>query len=461
MLHAVPNAEFSEAGSVQEALATAEVVRPDLAFIDTDVPGHPQGGIEVLRRMRSAEWRAEAVIVSSSESFATARDSLRLGAQDYVLKDSLCPELLTDLVEVLRERFATTSARPCSPSQRAGQAFGAARAAPTMLVGSSDAMAAVRRRIARVADSDAPVLIRGETGTGKELVAKALHEASSRRDEPFVAMNCSTLPGALVESLLFGHEKGAFTGADRRRRGQFELAGGGTLLLDEIAEMPLELQSKLLRVLEERRFRPVGSEIELPARARILAATHADLAQRVKDGRFREDLFYRLDVVTIPLPALVDRGHDLLELLAAFTALSRRKLRFTDEAVAWLVGRAWPGNVRELRNLVERLVLLAEDDLIDAPVLKELGGFAGKREVDFLTAVEQFADWLLSQPGVAGSRLDLVEQAIIDRAVDACDGNKAAAARLVGVDRKIVDRRCAPRAPGTATVSSIRRLVQP
>ena len=194
MLHAVPDAEFSEAGSVQEALAAAEAVRPELAFIDTDLPGHPQGGLEVLRRMRSAPWRAEAVIVSSVQSFALVRESLRLGAQDYILKDSLCPELLTDLVEVLRERFATMSARPSSQPPRVAAPPTVTRAAATALVGSSSAMAAVRRRIARVADSDAPVLILGETGTGKELVAQAIHEGSARRNKQFVVVDCGAIP---------------------------------------------------------------------------------------------------------------------------------------------------------------------------------------------------------------------------------------------------------------------------
>src|SRR6185369_126352 len=194
----------------------------------------------------------------------------------------------------------------------------------------------VRRVIERVAESGSTVLVRGETGTGKELVARALHETSSRRAEPFQAVNCSALPGTLIESLIFGHERGAFTGAERRRRGQLELAGAGTLLLDEIAEMPTELQAKLLRVLEDRRFRPLGAEIELPLRARIVAATHVDLEQRIAQGRFREDLFYRLNVVTVTLPSLADRGDDMLELLATFAGEGTRKLRFTDGAIAWL-----------------------------------------------------------------------------------------------------------------------------
>ena len=231
--------------------------------------------------------------------------------------------------------------------------------------------------IRRVADANATVLIRGETGTGKELVARALHEVSGRRNEPFVAVNCSALPGTLIESLIFGHERGAFTGAERRTRGQLELAGGGTMLLDEIAEMPIELQAKLLRVLEDRRFRPLGAEEERPLQARILASTHVDLQRRIAEGRFREDLYYRLNVVTLHVPPLAERGEDIPELVASFSADLPRKLRFTESAMTWLERRPWPGNVRELRNVVERVSLLSETDTIDVPTLEELANPPG------------------------------------------------------------------------------------
>ena len=212
------------------------------------------------------------------------------------------------------------------------------------------------------------MLIRGETGTGKELVARAHPRGERAPHEPFVAVNCSALPGTLIESLIFGHERGAFTGADRRIRGQFELAGAGTLLLDEIAEMPVELQAKLLRVLEERPLPPPrrGDRACRCARA-SLAATHVDLEARIAEGRFREDLFYRLNVVTIALPSLAERAEDIPELVSAFASQLQRKLRFTEGAMAWLSRRPWPGNVRELRNVVERLALLAEDDIVDVP----------------------------------------------------------------------------------------------
>ncbi len=300
-------------------------------------------------------------------------------------------------------------------------------------------MDTVRRLVVRVADADATVLIRGETGTGKELVARALHEMSSRRDRPFVPINCSALPGPLIESLIFGHERGAFTGADRRTRGQLEMAGQGTLLLDEIAEMPGDLQAKLLRVLEDRCFRPLGAETDIPLRARILAATHVDLEKRIAEGRFREDLFYRLNVVSVRMPSLAERTQDIPELVQSFLRSLSRKLRFSDAAMSWLAQRRWPGNIRELRNVIERVALLAEDDWIDIATLEALAdmrmlGEAGD-EIDRLTRS------LLAVPEQRGSKFDLMEGAILRQAMAACGGNKSAVARLVGVDRRVIERR--------------------
>jgi DNA-binding NtrC family response regulator len=476
MLHAVPDAEFLEAGTVSEALSRADAARPDLLLVDTHVSGLPEGGLEVVRRARAAGCAAPAVLLSSSRSFTIVREALRLGVHEYVLKDTLSPELLTDLVEAQRERFALVpqAFREASlaPQALAPQSLREASLAPQSLrapasdasnaaaiLGFSPRMMAVKQLIARVADAPSPVLIQGETGTGKELVARALHENSTRSDEPFVAVNCAALPGPLVESLLFGHERGAFTGAEQRRRGQIELARGGTLLLDEIAEMPLELQAKLLRVLEQRYFRPLGSETELPVRARVLAATHADLKTLVAQGRFRQDLFYRLDVVTIALPRLSERGADFDELLAAFAKTSGRDLGFTKPAIEWLRGHDWPGNVRQLKNVVERIALLADDDLVDVTDLEQIVGSNGRGADAAMAEIERFAEWFLAQPGPAGSRLELVEHAILKQAIDRCGGNKTAAARLVGIDRKILERRwersSAESAPGSLGVRRI------
>jgi DNA-binding NtrC family response regulator len=230
-------------------------------------------------------------------------------------------------------------------------------------------------------------------------------------------------------------------------RGHFEVAGSGTVLLDEIAEMPGELQAKLLRVLEDRRFRPLGAENELPLRARVLAASNVDLEHRMLDGRFREDLFYRLNVVGIVLPPLAERGGDIVELLSAFTADVPRKLTFTTDAVEWLRGRRWAGNVRELRNLVERVNLLAENDAVDVAVLEGLVEQDGSRTAREVAKIVQA---ILTLPMHAGSKLDFIERAVLHHAIETSAGNKSAAARMMGVDRRALDRRLRRLADGTS-----------
>jgi DNA-binding NtrC family response regulator len=435
MLAQLADLEILEAATQDEALAAVERAAPDLLLLDIRLSDDPRdrGGLDILRKVRASGRQTPAVMVTSMSEFAEVREAMRLGAQDYVPKDELCPEMLLPIVEGQRERLQLKG-EVIRLRERVDKSFGT-----RAIIGSSPAMERVRRLVERVAESSSTVLIRGETGTGKEMVARALHEMSSRRNEPFIAVNCSALPGTLIESLIFGHERGAFTGAERRQRGQLELAGGGTILLDEIAEMPTELQAKLLRVLEDRRFRPLGAEAEIPLKARVLAATHVDLDERKNDGSFRQDLFYRLNVVTVHLPSLAERGDDLIELLNAFCAELPRKLRFTDEAIAWLMRRQWPGNVRELRNVVERLALLADSDLVDVPVLADLA--AERPAPDATAEIDRLARALLALPERLGSKLRVIERAVLHHAIESCNGNKAAAARLIGVDRKVLERR--------------------
>jgi DNA-binding NtrC family response regulator len=434
ILSSLEDIEVLEAGSVAEANSVIEASSPDLLLLDIRLSEdtRDRGGLAILRAARAAGRSTPAIIVTSSTELAEVREAMRQGAQDYVLKDELSPEMLLPIVEGIRERL-NLRGEVARLRERVDKTSGTAA-----LLGSSPAMDRVRRLVGRVADANCAVLIRGETGSGKEMVARALHELSTRRDQPFLAVNCSALPGALIESLIFGHERGAFTGADRRVRGQLELARGGTLLLDEIAEMPAELQAKLLRVLEDRRFRPLGSESELPVRARILAATHVDLERRISEGRFREDLYYRLNVVSIVVPALSERGDDFVELLHAFSSELPRKVRFTDEAMTWLSRRRWSGNVRELKNVVERIALLAEADVVDVPVLEDL---VRDRGGDAMGDVDRMAKMILSIPSTSRSKLDLIERAILQQAIEASNGNKSAAARLIGLDRKALERK--------------------
>jgi DNA-binding NtrC family response regulator len=435
MLSTLPDVELIEAGSVDEGMAAMDRSSPDLMLLDIRLSDdtRDRGGLDLLRKVRASGATTPAVMVTSSSELSEVREAMRLGAQDYVFKDELCPELLLPIIDGFRERLRLLG-QVVRLRERVQDKWGT-----QAIVGSSASMDRVRHLIGRVAESSATVLIRGETGTGKELVARALHEMSSRRDEPFIAVNCSALPGALIESLIFGHERGAFTGADRRTRGQLELASGGTILLDEIAEMPADLPAKLLRVLEDKRFRPLGAEQEIRLTARVLAATHVDLEKRITEGRFREDLFYRLNVVIIDVPPLSDREVDIPELVSSFCADIPRKLRFTEAAMVWLAHRRWPGNVRELRNVVERLGLLAEEDLIDVKTLEELA--RERYALDAGTEIDRLARALLALPDRLGSKLHVIERAVLHHAIEACGGNKSAAARLIGVDRKSLERK--------------------
>jgi two-component system response regulator HydG len=435
MLGELPESEIVEAESANDALAAVTNESPDLVLLDvrlssTDV--RDRGGLDVLRRMRADGVSTPAVMVTSLSEISEVREAMRSGAQDYVFKDELSPELLLPIVEGFRERISLR--RDVSRlRERVDKSWGTAA-----IVGASPAMERLRKLVTRVADSPLSVLIRGETGSGKEMVARALHQSGSRRDHPFIAVNCSALPGPLIESLIFGHERGAFTGAQRRARGQIELAGRGTLLLDEIAEMPPGLQAKLLRVLEERRFRPLGAEAELPVNARVVAATHADIEKRIAEGTFREDLYHRLNVVTLHVPALAERVEDIPDLVMSFCAELPRKLTFSKDAMEWLKRHRWTGNVRELRNVIDRLSLLADDDLIEASTLDALapeGRGLGVAEIDRL------ARELLALPERMGSKLRAIERAVLHHAVESCGGNKSAAARLIGVDRKVLERR--------------------
>jgi DNA-binding NtrC family response regulator len=434
LLAQLKNVTVVEASSVEDAKQKVEAENPDAMLVDIRLSNEPtdRGGLAFLRWLRESGRSTPAVMVTASTELAEIREAMRQGAQDYVLKDELGPEMLLPIVEGIRERLALRTEVVSLREQIEGT-WG-----PAAFVGSSAPMERVRKLISRVADADAPVLVLGETGTGKEMVARAIHHLSHRAREPFLAVNCSALPGTLIESLIFGHQRGAFTGAVQRMRGQLELAGDGTLLLDEIAEMPFELQAKLLRVLEDRKFRPLGGEEEVPLRARVLASTHVDLPRRISEGRFREDLFYRLNVVCIEIPSLAERGDDVIQLLHAFASSFKRSLRFTDAAIQWIRVRPWPGNVRELKNAVERLALLADTETIDVPALEE---FVGMNMLDSMREIDRMARSILALPTRIGSKLDVIERAVLHHAVEITGGNKSAAARLLGVHRKFLERR--------------------
>jgi DNA-binding NtrC family response regulator len=297
-------------------------------------------------------------------------------------------------------------------------------------------MRAVRAMVDRVARTNASVLITGETGTGKTLVAREIHERSDRRAERFEVVNCGALTPTLIESELFGHERAAFSGADRRHAGVFEVAGRGTIFLDEIGDLPLDLQPKLLRVLEARRYRPVGAERENVTDARIIAATNVDLGARAAELRFRDDLLYRLNVIEIQMPILSERGlNDFAELVSALNQRGALQLQFTKQAIAWLYECAWPGNVRQLANVIERLQVMSDSRSIDWMDLERLTASS-----DPVQPRLSSAERLSEDPKCALRQLKELELGVYEQVMRRC-GTESAAARLLGMPRTTLQRR--------------------
>jgi len=393
----------------------------------TDLRMVPVDGIEVVKRIREEDPDATVVVVSAHGTIATAVEAMRAGAIDF-LEKPFSPDVLRarveKAIEIARERSGARTARARA------DAFAEDRARemdPTGLVGRSEAMRRVLDQVRKVAATDATVLVLGESGTGKELVARALHAQGPRREGPFVSVSCAALPEALLESELFGHERGAFTGAIRRKLGRFELAHQGTLFLDEVGEIPPAVQVKLLRVLAERRFERVGGEEPVEVDVRVVSATHQDLAALVAAGRFREDLYYRLAVVPISIPPLRERPGDVEELAGWFVEklaprLGRRVKGFTPEALALLRGHAWPGNVRELENVVEQAIVFAEGEVVGPEDLPE----GIQRSPPPPPPVE------VDGRGLTAILEDL-ERQLVQAAYGKAKGVKAEAARLLGI----------------------------
>ena len=339
------------------ALAALDRTSYDCVIVDLDMPG--AGGLEVIARVRDTSPDTETVILTGKSSVESAVAAVRQGVFDYLTKPCKLADIQAVLERVRRKRELTSRLRALE--RRVRRAEGA-----TQLVGTSASLEQVRRLIARVAGSEAAVLVRGETGTGKELVARAIHEGSARAAGPMVAVNCGALPEHLVESELFGHRKGAFTGADEHRAGLFEVADGGTLFLDEIGELPKSLQSRLLRALESGEIRRVGDNHPITVDVRVVCATHRSLEEMVRAGEFREDLLFRINTFEIAVPPLRERPEDIPALVQHFVREARPQMppdaQVADEAaLAALAAHAWPGNVRELANAVEHALVLCDE----------------------------------------------------------------------------------------------------
>lgn len=424
-----------------EGLERARTENFDVVLTDLRMPG--LGGLDLVRQLHAAKPRLPIVLMTAFGTTETAIEATKHGAFEYLLKPFDMPELL----DVIGR--AAASSRRMTETVEMGDETTSAQA----IVGRSRPMQGVYKEIGRVAGTPATVLIRGETGTGKELVARALYQHSDRATKPFIAVNCAAIPENLLESELFGHERGAFTGADQRRIGRFEQAHQGTLFLDEIGDMSAFTQAKLLRVLQDKVIHRVGGKDSIPVDVRILAATHRDLEQLIAAKSFREDLYYRLSAVVIRLPALRERSEDIPHLAAYFlrrfaTELKLPSAGIQPEALHWLEVQPWPGNVRQLENVLRQAALLSRGYSISQAHLESVGAKAQESSAPDAaksptgSSIEASIDqWL--KAAKSGDSLDVhalameaMERVLFRRAIDLAHGNQAKAARWLNVSRQ-------------------------
>jgi two-component system nitrogen regulation response regulator NtrX len=414
----------TEAGSGNAALLLLEQTDPDVVLLDLMMPPGPDG-LETLTRMRDRGSTAPVIMMSGKAHLSDAVRSVKLGAFQF-LEKPLAPEAVLVTVRAALELNRTRAEN---------RALHAELARRGTLVGTGRAMQQVRALIASVAPTEARVLITGESGTGKELVAAAIHEQSARKGRPFVTVNCAAIPRDLVESEMFGHERGSFTGAAERRIGRFELADTGSLFLDEVGDLSHEAQAKLLRTLETGELQRIGAETVTHIDARVVAATNRHLGEAVSSGGFREDLFFRLNVFPIHLPALRDRLEDLPALVAhlAERVRPRNAATFTADALDALASYSWPGNIRELANLIERLSILSGPVVDGSAVRQVLRGSSAAASPGGSQAA------LLGRP--LAEALDEFERSLIGSALEQAEGNMAEAARILQTDRANLYRR--------------------
>lgn len=401
------------------AVAALERNTYDCILVDLDMP--KLSGIEVIAKAKQLSPETEAIVLTGKSSLETAIAALRQGAFDYLTKPCKLAELESLLARVAEKRELTNKYRAIKRQLERVEG-------KSDLIGDSRSMAQVRTLIAKVAPTDSTVLVLGETGTGKELVARAIHDQSVRTEMPFVAINCGALPESLIESELFGHRRGAFTGADEHRVGLFEVAGGGTIFLDEIGELPKAMQAKLLRVLESGEVRRVGDNESFTVDVRVVCATHRDLEEMVADGDFREDLMFRINTFEIRLPSLRERLDDIPELARHLLRRFRRSVKSNDEALTpealqVLKSHSWPGNVRELANVIEHAAILCESGPIGPEHLpSRLSAARRLRGPHFKIGPAQ--------------TLREIEMQVIQQTLDKYSGNKPKAAEELGISLK-------------------------
>jgi nitrogen regulation protein NR(I) len=417
-----------------EGLARAGKETFNVVVTDLRLPG--LNGLELVRQLHAEQPRLPIILITAFGTTETAIEATKFGAYDYLLKPFNVPQML-DLV-----RKAADSNRLMSEPV----ALGGAGAAREALVGQSPAMQAIYKEIGRVASKPVNVLILGETGTGKELIARALYQHSDRSSSPFIAINCAAIPETLLESELFGHERGAFTGADVRRIGRFEQADGGTIFLDEIGDMTLGTQVKLMRVLQEKCLQRLGGKETIQVNVRVIAATHCDLEAAIRQKQFREDLYYRLSVVVIMLPPLRNRRDDIPDLVHYFLQkygpeLGNEEPSILTEAMEFLQAQNWPGNVRELENVVRKALLLAQTYTINLDHVRSVLNRASNLTYSPAAAFGDFVDDLLAAArrgdlsDAHARAIETAEREVFSRAIHQAQGNQAKAARWLGISR--------------------------
>ena len=416
---------FAATAKTRADEALAAILAEDWDVVVTDIQMAGMNGLELCERIVANRPDVPVVVITAFGSLETAISAIRAGAYDFIPKPVDVDALELVLARAIQHRALgdevkrLRSALEESRTHRFGE-----------VIGASPAMRRLFGLMDQIVDSDASVLITGETGTGKEVIARALHLRGARRQAPFVAINCAAVPEALLESELFGHVRGAFTGAASDRKGLFVVAHRGTVFLDEIGEMPLAMQAKLLRVLQERKVRPVGSDREVPFDVRLVCATNRDLESDVDEGRFRRDLFFRIDVVRLPLPPLRSRGGDILLLAQHFldryaTAAGKRVRGISAPAAERLLAYAWPGNVRELENAMERAVAVTTfEEIVVEDLPERIRSYKASHVI------------VASDDPTELASMEQVERRYIERVLDAVGGNKTQAAIILGFDRK-------------------------
>lgn len=411
------------ARSGDEGLRMMEEFRPQVVLLDIWMPGS-MDGIEVLRAARSRFPGTEFIIMSGHGTIETAVKAVKLGAWDFVEKPLSIDKILILINNISHFQSERGEKNALLNKLRKNIA----------IIGESSQMVTLKQMVARVAGSSSWVLITGENGTGKELVAQNVHYLSPRASRPFVEVNCAAIPEDLIESELFGYEKGAFTGADKTRKGKFDHANGGTLFLDEIADMSLKTQAKILRILQEKRFTRVGGEESIEVDVRVVAATNKNLEHEIKEGRFREDLFYRLNVIPCHVPPLRERADDIASLVSHFSEQfvregGYRPKTFSDAATAKLRSHTWPGNVRELRNFIERIYILTPTDFVDVHDLR----FAGLPSPEKDHAVDEISNF-------REARAKFEKEYLLKKIAEN-KGNISKTAEVIGLERSYLHRK--------------------